>query len=236
MYVRRVDGEELTFGFTGVLWRENVVFYDRPTESWWAQALGKAIRGELEGKTLEMYPSSLMTWRQWHTLHPDTLVMSVPPMGDLDRIRASRRRYQENMVIGASGKTSFEQDEIGPKATVLSFRIDGRPFAILTQDANRAQALGVWADGSALIAVATPDATTAKVFLSGNHSFSYVRDDGGRKILRDEATGSEWDGFEGRSVSGPLSGTRLEEVPSFVSYWFAWKAFFPDSTVLGRPR
>ena len=78
------------------------------------------------------------------------------------------------------------------------------PFAILTQDANRAQVLGVWADGSALIAVATPDGTTGKVFLSGNHSFSYVRDDGGRRILCDEATGSEWDGFEGRSISGPL--------------------------------
>ena len=118
----------------------------------------------------------------------------------------------------------------------MSFRIVGRPFAILTQDANRAQVLAVWADRSALIAAATPDGITGKVFLSGNHSFSCDRDDGGRRILRDAATGSEWDGFEGRAISGPLSGTRIEEIPSFVSYWFAWRAFFPDSTILGRPR
>ncbi len=234
MYVRRIEGEEVSFGFTGVLWRENVVIYDRGTGSWWAQALGRAINGEMEGKTLEMFPSSLMTWKQWRQLHPETRVMSVPPVRDLEQTRQARRRYHNSLMIGATGRTGFVEDEIGPKTPVVSFKIDGRPLAVVLGDVNRDQVLQTTVDTLSLVAVATPDGSMAKIFFSGDHAFGFVRDEGGRKILRDEATGSEWDGFQGRATSGPLAGTLLEEIPSFVAYWFASKAFFPDPTVIGR--
>jgi hypothetical protein len=31
-----------------------------------------------------------------------------------------------------------------------------------------------------------------------------------------------------------LAKTRLEELAATLSYWFAWRAFFPDATVLKR--
>ena len=46
--------------------------------------------------------------------------------------------------------------------------------------------------------------------------------------LRDRQTQSLWD-REGRSISGPLVGTTLEFVPSFISEWYGWSAYHPES-------
>ena len=63
---------ELTFGVSGRLWRENLVMYDRQTDSWWSQGYGKAIRGTFDGAELETYRSTMVTWSEWRTLYPDT--------------------------------------------------------------------------------------------------------------------------------------------------------------------
>jgi Protein of unknown function (DUF3179) len=54
--------------------------------------------------------------------------------------------------------------------------------------------------------------------------------------LIDADTGSQWDAFDGRAVSGQLAGASLEEVPSSLAYWFAWRAFLPQSEILASPK
>ena len=49
VYVRQVGQRIATFGVTGMLWRENLVMYDRETRSWWAQATGRGLKGRAKG-------------------------------------------------------------------------------------------------------------------------------------------------------------------------------------------
>jgi len=47
----------------------------------------------------------------------------------------------------------------------------------------------------------------------------------------DTETGSSWN-LEGVAIEGDRSGERLLPVTdSFVSFWFAWAAFYPDTKV-----
>ena len=46
--------------------------------------------------------------------------------------------------------------------------------------------------------------------------------------LRDRQTDSLWDS-QARAVSGPLAGTTLEFVPSFISEWYGWSGYHPDT-------
>src|SRR5258708_4055361 len=46
-YERTVNGRVLDFGTTGRLRFSNLIMYDRQTESWWQQAIGQAIVGQL---------------------------------------------------------------------------------------------------------------------------------------------------------------------------------------------
>jgi hypothetical protein len=53
--------------------------YDELTESFWSQAMGRAICGPLTGTQLSIVPSVLTAWRDWRTEHPDTQVLLPPP-------------------------------------------------------------------------------------------------------------------------------------------------------------
>ncbi len=77
MYSRQIKGKERNFGVSGLLYRSNVLMYDRGTESLWSQIKGEAVVGEMTGTELEVLPSTLTTWQQWHKQYPNTRVLSL---------------------------------------------------------------------------------------------------------------------------------------------------------------
>jgi hypothetical protein len=71
-----IDGSPTDFGVSGLLYNNDVLLYDRETESLWSQIMSEAISGERVGTKLIMLPLSHTTWRDWLAKHPDTLVLS----------------------------------------------------------------------------------------------------------------------------------------------------------------
>jgi hypothetical protein len=78
VFDRRVQGRTLDFGVSGKLRASDMVMYDRQTESWWQQALGEGIVGELTGVQLTQLPAMMESWAQFRARHPDGLVMAQP--------------------------------------------------------------------------------------------------------------------------------------------------------------
>ncbi len=79
MYAREIDGQVLTLGVDGRLWRDNLVMYDRETESRWAQLSGVARLGRLQGRRLRRLPAVLVPWAAWRSRHPDGTVLVPDP-------------------------------------------------------------------------------------------------------------------------------------------------------------
>jgi len=75
---RRVQGRVLSFGVSGKLRKSDMVMYDRETESWWQQAIGEGIVGEMTGVELDTLPSWMESWAQFTARNPDGLVMAEP--------------------------------------------------------------------------------------------------------------------------------------------------------------
>lgn len=71
-----VEGDRLEFGVSGLLYNNDLLMYDRNTDSLWSQMEGRAISGPLKGTYLEKIPVEHTTWRIWRERHPDTLVLS----------------------------------------------------------------------------------------------------------------------------------------------------------------
>ena len=63
-----------------MLWRDALIMYDRSTQSLWSQINGTAVAGPMKGRRLDEVPSELTTWGEWKRRHPDTLVLSKPPL------------------------------------------------------------------------------------------------------------------------------------------------------------
>ena len=55
-----------------------MIMYDRETESWWQQAVGQAIVGDLTGTELTGLPSWMESWEVFRARNPDGLVMAQP--------------------------------------------------------------------------------------------------------------------------------------------------------------
>ena len=68
VFERIIDGTEVEFGTSGKLYNSNLLMYDRLTESYWSQALGLAVKGELTGTQLNLIPFDVITWGDWKEL------------------------------------------------------------------------------------------------------------------------------------------------------------------------
>ncbi|WP_435318047.1 DUF3179 domain-containing (seleno)protein [Haloarchaeobius sp. TZWSO28] len=57
----------------------NLVMADDATGSYWSQLLGQAICGPLEGRRLDIVPSTITDWGTWRREQPKTDVLLPPP-------------------------------------------------------------------------------------------------------------------------------------------------------------
>ncbi|MGR3502818.1 DUF3179 domain-containing protein [Pseudaestuariivita sp.] len=75
---RRVAGQVLTFGVSGKLRNSDMVMYDRETQSWWQQALGTGIVGEMTGQELTALPTWMESFAEFSARNPQGLIMDAP--------------------------------------------------------------------------------------------------------------------------------------------------------------
>ena len=87
VFDRRTEHGVLEFGVSGKLRHSDMIMFDRQTESWWQQAIGTAIAGELTGTELRALPAWMESWDSFRTRHPEGLVMDEPDF---------RRSYGQN--------------------------------------------------------------------------------------------------------------------------------------------
>lgn len=87
---RRTDQGTLTFGVSGKLRNSDMVMYDRETESWWQQAVGLGIVGDLTGVKLKQLPTWMESWDEFKARNPNGKVMDEPDF---------RRQYGRNPYV-----------------------------------------------------------------------------------------------------------------------------------------
>ncbi len=241
---RRVDDRLLDFGTSGRLYADNLVMYDRQTESLWPQLTGKASVGVLTGTQLTAVPMGVTGWDQFRTAHPKAWVLT--------RDTGHERDYGHNPYAGyddPDGKLLVEppagrDPRLPVKERVIGIRLGEQALAIPRHAVADAKVLTVTLDGRELVvwhqrgqSSALDDATIAKGREIGTVGVfePQVRD---RRLtfaatgdgFRDAQTGSTWN-VSGEAVAGPLKGEQLDPVVHLDTFWFAWVAFQPKTTL-----
>lgn len=77
-FVRIIDGEEVQIGVSGLLHNNDLIMYDRKTESLWQQITGQAIAGPKRGSTLQSLPLTMSLWSDWKAANPGAEVLALP--------------------------------------------------------------------------------------------------------------------------------------------------------------
>ncbi len=226
VFERVIDGQEVEFGTSGKLYNSNLVMYDRLTNSYWSQALGKAIVGELTGYELSTIPFDVIRWGDWKSLHPDSVVLTT----NTGHIRAYGvdpygNYYTETRILFPVENTD---DRMHPKEIILGFN-DGDVYkAYKQQDVESAVIINDQINNNPifLVSLYPENARAFERTVDGKVLEFFFKDES----IIDKETNSEWN-YDGVAISGALVGTELNRIPFNPGFWFEWIAFHPDTDV-----
>ena len=242
VYHREVNGTTLLFGNTSALYDSDMVMFDHQTGSYWHQVIGRAIVGTMTGSELRPLPSRTIAWAEWKLLHPETRILSR----DLGLLPTARGNpYDRDPYVGYADRLND-----GSSRPVAAEKLDGRlrpgdmVTAVQIGESHRAYPL-VGTDDRVINDVV--DGTPVLINIRGEQTTApagsaYLRELDGQElifslvegVMVDDATGSRWDDG-GRAISGTLAGSRLAEVPTRTSFWFAVVAAVPGIELYGGP-
>lgn len=76
VFDRRVNGDTLSFGVSGLLYESNLLMYDSKTESLWSQVLGQAVIGDFLDTKLKLISSNVISFDEFVRQYPSGLVLS----------------------------------------------------------------------------------------------------------------------------------------------------------------
>jgi hypothetical protein len=218
---------ETTFGVSGKLVNNNLVMYDRATDSRWPQVLGTAISGEFEGESLQEFRLVWTTWKQWKAAHPETRVLST----DTGHVRNYGQDPYGSYVPNPSGyyardSTLFaplgRDDRLPNKRVVLGARLPESESRLAVEKPALREA-GVLSSNTgesgdaALLAVSDPTLDTGYVYRNPEERpFDY---DDGQAVADD---GTRYD----------PANLPLDRTYAFDAMWFAWSGFYPSTEVV----
>lgn len=226
VFERVIDGKEVEFGTSGKLYNSNLVMYDRLTDSYWSQALGVAITGELTGYELKRIPFDVISWADWKTLYPETLVLTtetghirsygVDPYGDYytdPRIlfpveHEDDRMHPKELILGfheSDVSKAYKQDDV-ESAIVINDIFNNKPMMLVSLFSGDSRAFDRTVDGKVL-------------------TFDFVDN-----VIIDLESKSKWN-YDGVAISGSMEGIQLVRLPFNPGFWFEWVAFHPDTEV-----
>lgn len=210
---RRIDGQAHTFGNHGALYLNAMTWFDHETESLWSQPAGLALSGEYKGVQLDMVPSSMGSWEAWRRAYPDTEVLYSGVGRDVreavDPFTDDRGEYIAGVVL--SGQARAYSYEAVSRQVVVNDHVGDIPVLVYANPADKSLHLYARTHGDTVL------------------EFEWAN---GR--LTDTQTHTYWDPAKGFGQEGPLQGQLLKALPYTTAYLWAWREFYPSSSLF-RP-
>ena len=122
VFDRRIGGATRRFGVSGLLYRSDLLLFDRQTESLWSQISARAVTGPAQGLRLSQLRSRMLPWRQWRSAHPDTSVLSRETGHRRDYGRSPYGDYavSERLIFPVPRDRRYH-----PKTPTLGLRLPG---------------------------------------------------------------------------------------------------------------
>lgn len=236
LYETQVDEETYVFRSSGLLYFSNKLMYDLTTGGLWNQFTGVPVTGPLAGSGVELKvrPVTLTTWGDWLASHPDTLVMDVNT--------GFPRNYVSEGAPGAAYRDYFSNpdlwfpvnvydERLQVKDVVYGIEIGGEAKAYPVDIVGEEAVVNDEVGGTNLVLLGNPETKAVEAFERGDVEFASILRQNGETTLTD-TDGMNWRVTDSRLESGDGS-MALARVGGRTSFWFGWRAFFPETELYG---
>ncbi len=227
----RVNGEVTEFGVSGAIFENNLMMFDRRTESLWPQLMTSARCGPLLGTELAVGPIVETTWERWQELYPQTTVVTTNtrfvnlPYGEYPYGSYDLTTNQSFLFPGSP----FNITRL-PKEVILGI-VDGEakvayPFLAL-HDRGEVVAINDTIGGRPIVVFwhAASETAIALDRRVGGETLEFQVSGQDPTLYEDSGTGSLWN-QAGTAIAGDLAGAQLAPVEgAYAVFWFAWSVF-----------
>ncbi len=216
---------------------------DDATASVWSHLDGAAITGELAGQQMTPLPLQTTTWGDWVAEHPNTTTPDVEDtnlawvLGYQD---VTGRPFRDRLALG---DTEFANSFANTLAGAVDERLPANELVIGVLAGTEARAFAIESPpqrapmqgsvgGVPVVILEDASGTPSLAYhrtLSDGRVLDFQRD---ARAIVDLGTGSRWTS-SGLAVEGELEGVQLTFVTSFLTEWYGWAAFHPETSVYG---
>lgn len=226
------------FGVSGLLFRNNLIPYDRSTNSHWSQMQMRSVEGVRAGENIGTVDVVETTWATWKKMYPDSRVLTTETGYD--------RNYEGFAYATAAGgnaglyPVAHPDNRLEPNTRVHGLIAENSA----TEDATvRVYQIGKFGDE---ISVVHDTLDKEEIMIVGSErldftasfktsvgdsvhlNFEAVQDS--LPVVMKDQEGNRWNIF-GNAVEGPRKGAQLTPTKSYTGYWFAWADFFPKPEI-----
>lgn len=235
-FERLIDGEPVEFGVSGLLFRNNLIPYDRKTGTNYSQMQMRGVQGPRKGERFETLPVFQTKWSTWKKLFPEAQVLTTetgynrdysiflygedyleedtPPLFPLtvdDKIidTYKKREYiviEKNTGIDIAATKIYTIEDFGSGISLERGEIGDTEY-VVAGSSDLDFAIGFERELN--------DGTTL--------NFEPVQDE--LPVIMKDQEGNRWD-ILGRAVDGPRQGEQLTHTLSYYGYEFAFGEFF----------
>jgi hypothetical protein len=229
---RTIDGTTTTFGVSGLLYNNNLIPYDRKTDSNWSQMRNDCVNGELQGQVATTFMVLETSWKTWEDMFPETAVIStntgisrsygVYPYGDY-------KTNNDKLIFPLNP----DDNRLDRKERVHGVLINGKAkvYQFSSFDSSNLLILDTFENRDIVIVGNTTDNFIISFYseLPDGSTPEFTAINERRNILQD-TEGNKWDVF-GYATEGPRMGQRLISTKSYMGYWFSWGTFYPEPDI-----
>jgi hypothetical protein len=243
VYDSTIAGQLLNFGVSGLLFDNNLILFDRQTDTLWSQMRIEGICGAQTSTIPKLLPVVQSTWEGWRALHPDTTVVSFNTGFSRNYDRYPYGDYDQPGNTDLLFPHSFIDPRLPLKEVVLGVENKGvaRAYPMSTLNSMGARvAVNDDVNGRPVLVVSDKDSFMIISFErkfkdpavpEGVLTFDVVNQGGFPFTLKDRETGTVWS-LTGEALEGPLAGAALEPLSdSYAAFWFAWASFNRDTQI-----
>lgn len=230
LFDRRVDGDVLTFGSTGLVNEANKVMFDEETHNLWNQQTGEPMAGEALERdvTLSALPVTQADWSTWVEDHPDTFVLDPETGHDLryeyyrETIGATRHFWENPDVTGPGVKV--EEGELPEKEYVYGIEDQSGTLHVYSIEDVR---------NSGFVLDDIDDQQAVILIGPGGDIAAYERPSTPLELEDDiviDGEGTEWEINFNELLDS--AGTTLPRLSGHHGLFFAFRSHFDDITVV----
>lgn len=197
----------------------NALLEDQTTKSWWQQATGEAVAGELKGLSLKEVYSRQMRLGAWLRMYPNSKIMQADPhyIEEYDQLSS----YE----LGGKGSlTGTDKHSWKPKSWILGIIHEDNSLAIDWNTFCRKKFIKFELGSVAIVSILNSDGKSFAAYLLPNKHVD-VHYENDQIIL-----GEDKYRFDGHHMTKPSK--KLISVKAYQEFWLSWKTFHPKTEVL----